>query len=118
MLTIDYFALAICLTLTLIMDFYFAMLIHLRYCGQFGRWFFFPMMVVFSLPSFFAIGIPAYAIQASSASPLKKGLLFFIIGAVYFVLGLRLAKVFLKKRFPVPDKKTQENLANPSTSEQ
>jgi hypothetical protein len=92
--------LLITLLVSALLDFYLCLLVHWRYCGQFGIWFFLPMGIVFSLPSLFVLGLPLYLILIAPATwPQKMALLAVLAFLVIRLLG-RLTRQLLSKRFP------------------
>lgn len=92
--------LLIALLVSALLDFYLCLLIHWRYCGQFGRWFFLPMGVVFSLPSLFGLGLPLYLILIAPAQPVQKVALLAVLAFIVARLLTRLTRRLLSKRFP------------------
>lgn len=85
-----------------LLDFYLCLLVHWRYSGQFGLWFFVPCAIVFSLPSLFLSGLPLWLILIAPASLPLRLILFCLWLILTLRLLIRLTRLFLSKRFAVP----------------
>ncbi|MGE3727931.1 MAG: hypothetical protein AB7I41_20410 [Candidatus Sericytochromatia bacterium] len=100
MFSLQFTPFLITLLASALLDFYLCLLVHWRYCGQFGLWFFLPMGVVFSLPSLFVLGLPLYLILIAPATWPQKIALLAVLAFILLRLLRRLTRQFLSKRFP------------------
>jgi hypothetical protein len=97
--TLNYQTLLSGLVIAFFVDLYLSLLLHWRYSSQFGLGFVMAGLVVFSLPTFFAVTLPVYILWETDLEATKKAALFCALAFVYLFAARRLTRKLLSKRF-------------------
>lgn len=111
--TLNYQTLLSGLVIAFFVDLYLSLLLHWRYSGQFGLGFVMAGLVVFSLPTFFAVTLPVYILWESDLEASKKAALFCALAFVYLFAARRLTRKLLSKRFSPKDQSAHNAAASP-----